>query len=223
MATGVGHAVCVAGLKRRALVFTPAGPGLAFVDNSSTVESVYIHDDRLGPYALADLGEIKDSKGQARTTIKIEWVRPGQPSQIEESLLEAIVVPLPMKIRLTAARMRALGIPFAHALKALPSLSGSVALNYRYVAGTLYRGAAAGFGLTKDGLYTLACNVVLSRHIGLVEFSTPAGPLLDIVLDATETELNPSVLACVRRAEWPAGQEDLVSEYAEVFSAQAIL
>lgn len=64
---GMGHTVCAVGVKLGAAQ-PQSDPGLHFRDIASGVSTVYIHDDRLGPYASADLygytqAPDKDSKG----------------------------------------------------------------------------------------------------------------------------------------------------------------
>ena len=48
------HAVCLVGLRWGA-VQPPTDPNIRYRDGSTAVERIYVHDDRLGPYASAPL------------------------------------------------------------------------------------------------------------------------------------------------------------------------
>ena len=65
---------------------------------------------------------------------------------------------------------------------------------------SLYQHSAAGFNLSTEGLLRLQLSLVLSRYIGLVEITLDGEPLIDVLLDATETSANPSVRAFVKRS-----------------------
>jgi hypothetical protein len=97
-----------------------------------------------------------------------------------------------------------------------PDMKGQVILNCRYRTATDYRRAAFGLGLTEEGAYRLAVETILPRYVGVVELSSPDGPLLDILFDATETPANPAILTCVKRSHLSAGNqptaESLVNE-----------
>jgi hypothetical protein len=201
---GIGHAVCAVGVKLGA---TEPQPEIAlhYREISSAVSVVYIHDDRLGPYASADLfTHTRD--GKVVTGLLIRW--PTTENETELAVLNAMIVPVPAKVRLTVTRMRELGLAIAEGAGVMfPQFDRAVGLGTRYYKGTDYRKAAADFGLSPDGLYTLLCELALSRYIGVIEISTPKGPLFDVLLDTTETGANPAVLACVRRHLLPAGAE----------------
>lgn len=74
----------------------------------------------------------------------------------------------------------------------------------RYRLSTEYQRIAFGFGLTDDGVFELVSSTVLSRYLGEIQLVGPSGPLFDVLLDATETQANPSVLCCVSRSGRPS-------------------
>jgi hypothetical protein len=192
---GVGHAVCGVGV-RLGEVKPQNDPALHYRDGASAVRGAYLHDDRLGPYAIADFTGHTVS-GSVKTAVTIHW-----PDRVEaeQSLLYALVVPVPTKLRLTIARMRILGFAVADAAgQMFTQFDRTVTLNCRYEFGTAYRERAYSFGLSDDGLCELVANVVLSRYVGIIEMTVPQGPIFDIVLDTTETRADLAVLACVRR------------------------
>ena len=215
LSTRAGHAVCAVGVKIGA-VKPQTDMSLAYRDGATALEGLYLHDDRLGPYASADIYNLTDAESSStRTALRIRW--PGSKDEADHLLLLAIVVPAPAKIRLTVTRMRSLGFPIANATGSL--LNRIVNLNCRYDVASSYRARAFQFDLTDDGAYLLAHALVLSRYIGLIELSDDEGPLLDILLDSTETVANPSVLACVLRRSLDADAEDALSYLSQRLAA----
>jgi hypothetical protein len=199
----VGHAVCAVGLKLGEVVAS-TDPAIKFRDASSAVRGVYIHDDRLGPYALADLGPwtLAGPSPTIATGVSIRW--PDKPIVSEQSVLKAIIVATPAKLRMPISRIRGLGLALAQASADLfAEFSGRVVLNCKYARLTDYQNSAVDFGLTEGGMYELQCSTVLSRYLGLVEISVPGSGLFDVLLDATETRANPSALVFVRRSGLP--------------------
>ena len=200
LSTREGHAVCAVGVKIGA-VKPQTDMSLAYRD---------------GATASADIYNLTDAEsGSTKTALRIRW--PGSEDEADHLLLRAIVVPAPAKIRLTVARMRSLGFPIANATGVL--LDRTVDLNCRYDVASSYRARAFQFDLTDDGAYSLAHALVLSRYIGLIELSDDEGPLLDILLDSTETVANPSVLACVVRRSLDADAEEALSQLSQRLAA----
>jgi len=215
-----GHAVCGVGLKLADQAHQ-TNEKFSFLDAASRVVGLYVHDDRLGPYATAKLSQYTlKTNSQIRSLLTVVWPD-GHPD--EEALLEAVVVPLPPKVRLTITRMRALGVPLADATgQLMPELKKKVILNYRYVLAPEYCEAALGFGLHDDGLYTLNCDTTLSRYLGLLELSGPSGPLYDVLMDTTETPANPAAIACVCRHGLAANGLGAVRSFARRIGAKLI-
>jgi len=175
----------------------------------------------LGPYAFTKLSQYTVKRtSQIRTVLTIAWPD-GQPD--EDAVLEALVVPLPPKVRLTITRMRALGLSLAQATgQLMPNLGKKVTLNYRYVLAPDYRVAALGFGLSDEGAYALNCETVLSRYLGLLEFAGPNGPLYDVLMDSTETPANPAAIACVCRHGLASKELEIVDSFARKIGARLI-
>lgn len=196
---GNGHAVCAVGLKLGDIT-PPPDPALHYREVASSVRAVYIHDDRLGPYATAELVPWTLKTGVIGTGIRIQW--PDRAIEAEQSILRGIIVPVPAKLRMPITRLRALGLALAQAAASLfQEFPDGVIFNCRYILATDYQDQAHSYGLTPEGLYSLNCETVLSRYTGLIELTTSNGPLFDVLLDATETMANPSIRALVRRKE----------------------
>ncbi len=151
--------------------------------------------------------------GQIRTALRISW--PDADIDVEHDVLSSFVVPVPTKLRLTVTRMRELGLRLADMAGLLyPQFERKVTLSTKYVKGTTYQAESAGFGLSDEGLYKLTCGIPLSRYVGVIEITTPAGPLFYLILDATETNANPAALVWVRRRMMPAESEEGLRAYA---------
>ena len=218
-AEGEGHAVCAVGYKVGEVGPQP-DPKLHFRDGATALKGIYIHDDRLGPYAAADVMPYTADK-KIRTQLRIRW--PQKPDEFKHAQLAAIIVPVPPKLRLTAARMRALGLSVAEGTGvSFPEFDRSVTLNCRYRTAVEYKTSAFGFTLTDEGMYSLAAEIALSRYIGIIGIDSPAGPIFDVLLDSTEAIANPAVLACVRREGMPANAEAQFRQMAKVLGARAI-
>ena len=196
-----GHAVCVVGQKIGTL--PPRADGsILFNEASRAVKAYYVHDDRLGPYAVADVQPFTLAlKGGSKTvtTLEIRW----RSREVwETSILKAAIVPVPVKLRLTATRMRNMGILLAQwaGTQVAPSLAGQIQLSCRFLTAPELKRNSLAYGLSNAGLRRLTTNTTFSRYVGLIEIGAPTAPLFSVVLDATETTPNPSVIACIRRS-----------------------
>lgn len=189
----------------------PTDPNLPFSDHLSRVEAVYIHDDRLGPYARADLEAFTIEKNKVATALNIKW--PGGQASAELSLLEAMIVPVPTKIRLTVERMHIFGRWTTTILKTVCVLP-QVELQYGYRSSRNYLEEAHGFGLSEKGLYELCCETTLSRYIGYIRLMLGSKIAVDILLDTTETAPNPMVLGIVGHAAWPKSYAKILKDFA---------
>lgn len=214
---GSGHAITCTGLKCGPLP-PQLDTSIPFRDSSSSILSLYVHDDRLGPYAVATPSAVTDTRG-VRTGLSIKW--PDEQAPHEESRLIALIIPVPAKLRLTLQRLRETAVPLAAFVnEALPSAKDKVVLSCRYERGVAYQARAFGFGLSADGIRTICTRTPLSRYVGLAEISIGNAPLFDVVVDATESHANPSILAVVRRGTLAATDEEFVAALASLVNAK---
>ena len=195
-----GHAVCAVGV-RCGEIRPQTDPNLTFREESTCLSGLYIHDDRLGPYAFAQLSPFTDKHtNKVRTGVAIQW-----PDETPDQywLLHALVVPVPQKLRLSLTRMRRLGLIVGQTIGEAFG-NRTTTLNCRYELARKYAKRAYEFGLSAEGIYKLACQTPLSRYLGLVEVWSAAGPIVDVLLDTTEADPEAAVLACVKRSGMPA-------------------
>ncbi len=214
-----GHAVCAVGFQRRELQ-PPATAGSRAQDAGSTVDDLLIHDDRLGPYARA----ILSTEGSARKRRVVIDIKKRDGGLFDKAVVKAVLVPLPSKIRLSPLRMREVGFLMAQAISARPvtTTSTNMVVSCRYRLAVDYLRNAHSLGLTPTGTYELKCQTALSRYLGIVELASPDAPLLDILMDATETEPNPFVLALVTRGGLTENARRWAKRIAEIFGAKLI-
>jgi hypothetical protein len=213
-----GHAVCAVGV-RRGEVKPQTDPNYKFREESTSLLGLYTHDDRLGPYAFADLSPFTDRKTSAiRTGVSIKWPdqTPGQ-----YWLLHAFVVPVPQKLRLSLTRIRRIGLIVAQTIGDAFG-EPTTTLNCRYELARKYGERAYEFGLSNDGIYKLACQTPMSRFLGIVEVRNASGPIIDVLLDTTEADAEPAVLACVTRNGMPAGGAAVLDAIAKHIGGQPI-
>lgn len=200
-----GHAVCVVGTKLGP-VRPQSNPDLHHADGASRVASLFLHDDRLGPYAVADIHpwtEEPARPGQDAKVVTGLWIKwPDTTTEAKHCVLTAIVVPVPIKLRLTIGRVREWALPLAElAGERLTDADGHALFNCRFESAARYRQRLLSFGLSDEGLYALTCATVLSRYVGVIEVCSREGtPLFDLLLDSTEIDPPLALLGWVCRS-----------------------
>ena len=217
MGGGEAHAVCLVGLRWGA-VQPPTDPNICYRDGSTAVERIYVHDDRLGPYASAAMKSTTINGGVV-TTLELSWP---DDKPAEESQLYGMLIPVPVKLRLSAVRLRALAHAVAQTVAVgIPALAG-LEVHTSFCKGASYRAKAYDFNLSLEGLRDFTHETILSRYVGVIELVTDNGPVADVILDATETSPNPGVLAVVRREATSPAYGRQIRVIAKVLGAKGI-
>jgi len=209
---GEGHAVTVTSFSEQPIPFK--GPfETSAIDASLGMREVFVHDDRIGPDVIASLDEIKleyfhgrfrladsNSVRDATSTVPILRIQ-HRDVDTDPRVIKAIVVAMPAKIRLSVARLREMGLAVAKyvATGVAPDLRGRVVFSCYFQKGVDAARLAGADSLSDRGAYWLQCEATLSRYVGRVELTEGKKPLFDVLLDATETEANPAVLAFIAR------------------------
>ena len=209
-----GHAVCLVGLRLGSLQ-PPTDPSIRYRDGATAVNRIYVHDDRLGPYASARLKAMTMNR-KVVTTVELRWPDE-QPA--EESLLLGMLIPAPVKLRLSAVRLRVLAHEVAQAVAAAIPALGELEVHTFFRRGAAYQAQAHGFNLSFKGLHELTHATVLSRYVGVIRLIASSGPVADVIVDATETSPNPAVLAIVRREGAPVAHGKRIRTVAKVLGA----
>jgi hypothetical protein len=222
-ATDEGHAICAVGAKVGD-VLPQSNPKLNYRDGATALKALYVHDDRLGPYAAAALEPLTvDDNPAAQTSLHIRWpgAHPGQ--SFETWKLFGIVVPLPNKVRLSVTRLREIGHVVGQSLgTALPEMNRTVTIRFRYCTAVQYTRESFTSGLSQAGLLKLVQQTALSRYIAIVEVTGLGEPLIDVVLDCTEAVECPSVIAVINRSQLPEAGVKLLRALASSLAAPLI-
>ena len=214
---GDGHALCGVGL-RLGSVQPITDTQIRYRDGATAVERIYVHDDRLGPYASARLRSTT-VKNDVVTTLELRWPDE-QPA--EEFRLRFLLIPVPKKLRLSAVRLRALAHEVAQTVAVImPELDG-IEVRTRFWEGATYRSKAYDFDLSFEGLREFTHQTVLSRYVGVIGLVADAGPIADVIIDATETSPNPSVLAIIRREGASPAYGKRLCVFAQVLGSKGI-
>jgi hypothetical protein len=151
--------------------------------------------------------------------LSLAW--PDEKAPAEDSVVLAMMIPVPIKLRLTLDRLREIAMSVAEATsQAMPRATGHVVFSVRYEKGTKYQRRAYDFGLTVEGLRAITVETMLSRYLGLVEVRINDSPLFDVVVDATESQANPATVAIVRRGALGDDEEQFVAAIAARVNAR---
>ncbi len=217
-----GHAICAVGAKIADLE-PQTNPNLAYRDGATALKAVYVHDDRLGPYAVARLAPLTvPGSKDAQTNLVIKW--PLADIDEEAVRLHSMIIPMPVKVRLPVTRLRRLGHIVAQALgDALPEFHGELAMTCRYVRATTYARRIVQSNISAEGIETVIGNLALSRYLGVIELHARERAVVDVLLDCTEAVESPSVIAIVLRSRASAATASTLQRLAGVLGAGVIL
>jgi hypothetical protein len=151
---------------------------------SPAVSKIYVHDDRLGPYARMEWQ--RPTEGEA-VTLKLRPKEPGFEAFEEPLKLRHIVVPLYPKLRLGADEL----LSFAGELLPLAKyLAGAeardrVMVDMAFVLSGDYAKRVLLSGITARRAAQLVTQVRLSRYVGVIRY-TWGTHWLDAVCDTTD-------------------------------------
>ncbi len=184
---GEGHAVTVAGYRTDPSVpDLIGGPSGQFRHFSARVSHVYVHDDRLGPFAKAELGI---AQGQLQAVIEM----PDRSKEIWD--IPMFIAPLYPKVRLTAGDMLAEAYISAMLLAHYKGTSTSdVELDVRIVRGHEYSRDVLVNSSSPQDAWGLLSTKGFPRYVGLIRAGTGGKWYFDQVLDTTATVLDDAVL-----------------------------
>lgn len=210
---GEGHAITLTSFSEQPIVASASPFDVSCVDASTAIDRLFIHDDRIGPDVPGRLGDIRvehyhgkfrvaqpDSTPDAVSTLPtLEIDHAGVDK--DPRVIKAIVAAMPAKIRLSVSRLREMGLAVAKyvATGVVPDLRGRVVFSCFFQKGIDALRLAGPDSLSDASVYRLQCETTLSRYVGRVELTADGEPLFDILLDATETEANPAVIAFIAR------------------------
>jgi len=190
---GSGHAVTVAGYS------APQASGTSYpieaAGNSYSVElrnlsadRIYIHDDRLGPYACArfEIERRHDNQGHdlLQLAILIEW----PDGQVEKADVYAVAAPLYPKLRSNARELFETAVdmlPIVHT--AVEDYEGELGLALQFERSGDYQAALYELGAAPARIGSFQQAISLSRYVGIHRWHLGKVPILDTVWDTTDT------------------------------------
>jgi len=186
--SGLGHAVAATGFQ----CSSSEHPGLSgtIPSFSSRMTKLYIHDDRLGPYARAYIAPF-NCRVDATTgdtieglSCEIEW--PGK--QAEMWLVDSAVVPVYPKLRMSVRSLMALAELTAGLVEPLvgPKRARELRVDLRYERGGEYLSRLSGRLVDPNVAGTFVRRVSFSRWIAIVRWHLAEQELLEFVYDTTD-------------------------------------
>jgi hypothetical protein len=234
---GDGHAVTVTGFAEEPVAAADSASEPA-LDLTKGTHQLFVHDDRLGPDAVATLEAIDvelrngrfrpvtdASDPQSVMTVPALRILRRDGTEFDKRVIRAIIVAVPSKVRLSLGRLRQLGwiLGRSIALGVVPDLAGRIGFSCYFERSTDVIRLITADGLSANGAYTLACQTALSRYVARVALSESGKPLFDVLLDSTETEANPSVLAFICRRTLPSTAINHARQLASHFGVDLII
>lgn len=214
------HAVTAVGMglhkpRRRT---SPIAPD--FVDDpSGDLQSLYIHDDRIGPYLKA-----RPKKNRKSFTITIETE-----DRLENWTVSHILIPMHPKIRLSFGSLHVMARNLVAAVQAFRELIGTsrpslitqelrIELSHRYIRRLLKMESE----LEIKTVEAFVEQVPLPRYVGVVRIKADTIDPIDFILDCTSTESNPLALAALAMGSRLPETEAVTGFVAEWFGCWAL-
>jgi hypothetical protein len=216
------HAVTVVGFRENDAVIDCQIEGIqSYCLQAKGMSRLYIHDDRLGPYARAEWRV--DDEGFIQLKYRPETS--GYEAFCREAQVQSAMIPVYPKIRLSAQDL----VAFAGGL--LPLFRGIAGKDLRDLLRADLRFCLAGECLellyrssfTPARIAAFAQQAVLSRYVGLVTFSVGDNPLAYIVYDSTDMRRDAPAAAPLLAILLHASYENLIPVLRKHLPAGVIL
>ena len=147
---------------------------------------IYIHDDRVGPYARAKWHPpIED--GYAPRLVFDPYSQPFVAWEKDTAEVWRAVVPLYPKLRLSASDLiRTAGEMQSLVRYVLPSEVSDPIIDLRFCLGGEYLNELLLSGAAKDRILQFIRDATLSRYVGIVRFVCEGSKMVDFVCDTTD-------------------------------------
>ena len=180
--SGVGHAVTAVGFQ-----LSPSeNPSLktSVPLRSSRMQKIYIHDDRLGPYARAHLIPYSVPQVGDVLVLEIEW----DGKHTERWVVDCGIAPVYPKLRLSVGSLMVLAEHMADAMEAFvgPTKAKDLRANFRYERAGDYLGKLSGRVGDPGIAAEFVSQVSLSRWCGIIRWYLGEEKLLEFVYDTTD-------------------------------------
>lgn len=178
-----GHAVTVVGFREEQR-FAEKMPTVDFdaLCLNSGFQQIYIHDDRLGPYARANLFISEDEKGP-NLGLKIDLPN----AEPENSIVRHAIVPLYPKIRCSSEGLLEESAQFFPLVASVLAKGNNMGVEFFFDRAGSYLRSLNLMPVDGDRFLKFRKTAALSRYIGICRWSINGKPLLDSVWDTTDT------------------------------------
>jgi hypothetical protein len=196
----LAHAVTLVGMETCVTEPVPI-LGSPFVDRAADLRSIFVHDDRRGPYIRA---ELREASGRLRLII-------ANGGSGEDWNLSHILIPLHGKIRLSFADLRLIADRIlknaeayrdarlsTHTAADTTIQFESMILRAPTYTEELFIGANK---LSKGKAERIRVKLSLPRYVGVVRLSASYFGCMDVLIDTTSTPRNVTCLAIIIREE----------------------
>lgn len=164
------------------------------------IEKVYVHDDRLGPYARMIWFAQSDGK---MPRLRYEPYGPHFLDFDEDMLVWSAIVPLYRKLRLTAEDLVRSACELIPAVSVVTRTRDNLFTDLRFSLGGLYLSEMLVGDLAPTRKLILLKSTRLPRYVGIIRFRRDDEWLLDVVCDTTdiyrETPKHGAIAAIVAR------------------------
>lgn len=192
------HAVAVAGMRESDDEFSERDLVIHARDfhvAATGLSRLYLHDDRLGPYARFVF--VTPSEKEMRTARKQRHASPlrvrfdprkkGFEEYTEPMRIESALVPLYPKVRTSAEGLIAYAGDYLPLVRmAAGAQRDALRIEPQFMLGGLYVAKVGEVLRDSARLATLRRSALLSRYVGVIRFSLPDGWLCDLVIDTTD-------------------------------------
>lgn len=228
---GTFHAVTAVGMKVRAI--HEATLISNFLDDSAgDLVSLYIHDDRWGPYLAAELTDFSLQPRRLDLQIKLSFGSADRGTEVWQ--VTHVLISLHSKIRLSFAGLREIsqqvannaGPGYANITRIDKSLLGGAVVQFenqiirahRYIESLVIDSSQA----TVDRIDRLARSVSLARYLGVVRLRSAYFAPIDVLIDTTSTRKNAHCLAVVAAGTLEGHTEFVGRHLAAVYDCEFV-
>ena len=191
------HAVAAVGMRLLSIPEAFSTPGIE--DASGTLEAIYVHDDRTGPYLRANLARRQDG------LLKLDLLRRRKPERRDPWWVTHILVPSHPKIRLSFPFLRNRALELSgwvhqacellfegHVRTAEPvRFETWVTRAHHYIEQLYFDDGLA----NSSSVRSLVEDIAFPRYVGVIRLATRKLGIIDVLVDTTSTSRNPHYVA----------------------------
>lgn len=195
----VGHAVTVTGYSEPGSIEDiPSGiPGIVLRMKAGSLKILYVHDDNLGSHAHYELIDAPELNSEGYQQLNLQrGFSPGSASkswwQADIWTIEAALVPKPPKLRMPIENLL---LDLVWLRKLFEAMLPGLRLSYatRFESGVRYRRGLVGRKeFDPKDMDEFQRSLSLPRYIGVISVNDEHCHLLDLILDASEVDRNPT-------------------------------